>query len=72
VAAPALAEPGFSLTAGKKRVSAPEKRPPARKEAVLNMTLDVPSLRSDTPRMANILHFNNAGAALPPQPALAW
>ena len=38
----------------------------------MNLTLEVPSLRSDTPRMANILHFNNAGAAVPPQPALAW
>ncbi len=34
------------------------------------MPIDLARVRDDTPGTANVLHFNNAGAALPPQPVL--
>jgi len=34
------------------------------------MAIDVDAVRTDTPGTHNVLHFNNAGAALPPQPVL--
>lgn len=34
------------------------------------MTIDVAAVRADTPGVQNVLHLNNAGAALQPQPVL--
>ena len=35
------------------------------------MTIDIAKARRDTPATAKIVHLNNAGAALPPQPVVA-
>jgi hypothetical protein len=53
--------------AGEPVTSCPNIASPRRSKS---MTLDVPLLRTDTPGVANVLHFNNTGAALPPRPVL--
>lgn len=35
------------------------------------MSIDLDRVRRDTPAAANLIHFNNAGAALPPAPVVA-
>src|SRR5262249_49508065 len=48
------------MTAGDRRETRPGVRP----------RLDVASLRADTPGVGNVVHFINAGSALPPRPVI--
>ena len=34
----------------------------------MNRSIDVNKVRAETPACANLVHFNNAGAALMPEP----